>query len=94
MSFLHRPHHFPLPLYREGEVGNSHGHFDSLTISRLWEMVGNGQNEREIWEMVGNGHFTIVQIFGKWSGNGQYLRSHNQLFSGNGGKWSNERDYA
>jgi len=73
-------------------VGNSHGHFVILTISRPWETVGNSQIERVFWETVGNSHFNIVQIFEKWSGNGQYLRSQKMIFSGNSGKQSFERD--
>ena len=73
-------------------MGNSHGHFVSLTISRLWEMVGNSQIERVFRETVGNSHFNIIQIFAKWSGNSHFSRSNNELLSGNSGKQSFERD--
>ena len=66
-------------------MGTGHGQMRCLTSSRLWELVGTGQIEREFWELVGTGRFAIAQIFGNWSGTGQYLRSNNQLFSGTGG---------
>lgn len=73
-------------------MGNGHGNLMPLTLSRVWERVGKGQNERDFRERVGKGHLRFENKFGKESGKGQNLRLNSYQSLGKGGKGSFERD--
>jgi len=79
------------PSYRRGRLGNGHGHLMVLTLSRDWERVGKGQNERDFWERVGKGQLRFDDFSGKGSGKGQHSRLNFAKVSGKGGKGSFER---
>ena len=91
-DFTHRPHPFPFPSYRGGNVGKGHGHLMVLTLSRDWERVGKGQIERDFRERVGKGRLRIDEILGKGSGKGQILSVIFLKSLGKGGKGSIERN--
>ena len=55
-------------------MGTSHGNFDRLTSSRLWEQVGTSQNERKFWELVGTSHFEIIKNLGNWTGTSHFVQ--------------------
>ena len=77
--------------YRQGRLGNGHGHLMVLTLSRDWERVGKGQIERDFRERVGKGRLRIDEILGKGSGKGQILSVIFLKSLGKGGKGSIER---
>ena len=63
-----------------------------LTLSRDWERVGKGQNERDFRERVGKGQRQAHIVCGKGSGKGRILSVIFSQSLGKGGKGSFERD--